>query len=332
MLICQRNFTQIASGLFGAFEIVPKQQHPKAILIGMDPEPTVPEPYARIMARSRRQAMDWSLVLASQDIHPIISSPQENQGWALLVDPTQYQRALETIKQYRLENRGWSWKQQVPGANLEIHAGALFWCIFLGFVHWVVTFINPGLEGIGRMDSDAVLHGSWWRLFTAVLLHADLAHLMANATFGVLILGLAMARYGPGVTLLATFLCGALGNVLGITLYAKPYFGVGASGMMMGALGLLCIHAFGLMRKNTKAARYVLSGVLAGVLLFVLFGLSLKSDIVAHFGGFVSGLFFGALLSFVPEPVLQKRSLNAIALVSVVALLICTWTLALLKH
>src|SRR5688572_17092914 len=32
--------------------------------------------YARIRAQSRRQAMDWSLVLASQDIHPIIEGPE----------------------------------------------------------------------------------------------------------------------------------------------------------------------------------------------------------------------------------------------------------------
>src|SRR5438067_853716 len=97
----------------------------------MDAELAMPEPYARIVARSRRQAMDWSLVLASQDIHPIIARPEESNGWGLLVDPAQYDRAIATIKQYRVENRGWSWKREVPGANLEIHAGAVFCCIFL---------------------------------------------------------------------------------------------------------------------------------------------------------------------------------------------------------
>ena len=48
------------------------------------------EQYARISARSQRQAMDWSLVLASQDIHPIIAGPNdqaEKEDWALLVAP-----------------------------------------------------------------------------------------------------------------------------------------------------------------------------------------------------------------------------------------------------
>ena len=76
------------------------------------------EQYARISARSQRQAMDWSLVLASQDIHPIIAGPNdqaEKEDWALLVAPEQYQAALSAIRQYRLENRGWSWRTSLPG-------------------------------------------------------------------------------------------------------------------------------------------------------------------------------------------------------------------------
>jgi len=54
--------------------------------------------------------------------------------------------------------------------------------------------IWPTLIEAGDMDSAKVLAGQWWRLFTAVTLHADLAHLMGNITFGVIMLGLAMPR------------------------------------------------------------------------------------------------------------------------------------------
>ena len=125
-----------------------------------------PERHARIPARSQRQAMDWSLVLASQDIHPIIAPPQSapeppepsappRPHWELLVDPEQYDRAMAAIRQYRLENRGWSWRKELPGANLEIHSGALFWCVLLGFWHWLATFVWPALHTLGRMDSAA---------------------------------------------------------------------------------------------------------------------------------------------------------------------------------
>jgi rhomboid protease GluP len=293
---------------------------------------TFPERYARIVARSQRQAMDWSLVLASQDIHPIIAAPEESNQWALLVDPEKYNQALEAIRVYRLENRGWAWRKELPGSALEIHSGALFWCLFLAVWHWVSTFIWPVLQSAGRMDSLAVRSGAWYRLFTPVLLHSDLAHLMANAVFGVLILGLAMARFGPGITLLVTFAAGVLGNIIGLGFYTFPYTGVGASGMMMGALGLLCIHSFGLWRKSAKAARYILSGVIAGFLIFVLFGLTPGSDILAHLGGFVGGLAFGAVLAFVPENILAKPLPNMLALFGLVATIALTWALALRSY
>ena len=280
--------------------------------------------------------MDWSLVLASQEIHPVIRGPGEvsaegdvRQGWALLVEPGEYDRAVAAIRQYRLENRGWSWRQELPGANLDIHTGAVLWCLVLIGWHWVVTFVAPDWNARGEMNSVAFQGGDWFRLFTPILLHSDLAHLMANATFGTIFLGLAMARFGWGVTLLAAFLAGGAGNVLGYLVYEGPYRGRGASGMMMGALGLLCIQSFGLWRRSPKAARYILSGVIAGVLLFVLFGMSPDSDIIAHFGGFAAGIFFGGLLAFIPEGKLQKNGVNIAAVLLLLAIIAVTWGLAL---
>ncbi|HTG45291.1 MAG TPA: hypothetical protein VK633_12240, partial [Verrucomicrobiae bacterium] len=89
------------------------------------------------------------------------------------------------------------------------------------------------------------------------------------------------------------------------------------------------IHSLGLWRKSPKAARYVLSGVFAGFLLFVLFGLKPDSDILAHFGGFAAGLVFGGLLSFLPQRALERKSLNIAALALLTGIIVLTWTLAL---
>jgi len=293
------------------------------------PGPGRTSEYARIAARSQRQAIDWSLVLASQDIHPIIHAPQQGEAdWSLLVAPDQYATALSAIRQYRLENRGWGWRTSLPGSEMELHAGALVWCLMLVAWHWVVSFIAPALRTAGEMSNVVVARGEWYRLFTPILLHNDLAHLFANVAFGAIFLGLAMARYGWGITLLATFAAGACGNLFGYILTQEPYRGLGASGMMMGALGLLCIHSFGLWRKNAKAARYILSGVIAGFLLFVLFGFSPGSDILAHFGGFVAGLVLGAILSLINEQN-QKSRTNHLAFALVLGTITVTWALAL---
>ncbi len=294
--------------------------------------PTAPEPLpalAEIPAYSRRQAMDWSLVLASQGIEATIERSPERERWLLRVPPDQLARAQDSIRLYRAENRGWNWRKELPGADLELHWGAVVFCVLLALIHSLGAYQAPLLPVQGAMDSLKVLDGQWWRLFTAVFLHGDLAHLMANVTFGLLVLGLAMGRFGAGLTLLATLLAGAAGNVAGLALYSRPYVGLGASGMMMGALGILAMHSISLWRSNPKAARYVLSGVGAGILIFVMFGVSPNSDVLAHFAGFVAGLILGALLSVLPARWIRNRPVDRFALIFFVTFSALAWTLAL---
>jgi rhomboid protease GluP len=273
--------------------------------------------------------MDWSLVLASQGIEAIIERSPEQERWLLLVPPEQLQRAQDSIRLYRAENRGWSWRQQLPGADLELHWGAIVFAVVLALIHSFAAYEASMLIDRGTMDSVKVHAGQWWRLFTAVFLHDDLAHLMANVTFGIIVLGLSMARFGAGLTLLATFFAGAAGNLFGLNFYSQPYTGLGASGMMMGALGVLAVHSIHLFRTSPKAARYVLSGVSAGLLIFVLFGVSPNSDIVAHLGGFVAGLGLGALLSLAPPKLVHHPIVNGAALFFFVTFSALVWILAL---
>jgi rhomboid protease GluP len=294
--------------------------------------PQTPEPspsLGQIRAFSRRQAMDWSLVLASQGIEAIIERSPEQERWLLLVRPDELQRAQDSIRLYRAENRGWSWRQELPGADLELHWGAIVFAVALALFHSFAAYQLPMLQERGVMDSVKVHAGEWWRLFTAVFLHEDLAHLMANVTFGIIVLGLSMARFGAGLTLLATFCAGAAGNLFGLELYSRSYTGLGASGMMMGALGVLAIHSIHLFRTSPKAARYVLSGVTAGLFIFILFGVSPNSDILAHLGGFIAGLVFGAVLALAPPKLVHNRIVNGLTLFFFVTFSALVWILAL---
>jgi len=284
---------------------------------------------AEIVAYSRRQAMDWSLVLASQGIEATIERSAERDRWLLLVAPHDLERARESIRLYRAENRGWSWRQELPGADLELHWGAILFCVALALIHSLGAYQLPLIQDRGAMDSVRVAAGEWWRLFTAVFLHGDLAHLAANVTFGVIVLGLAMGRFGAGLALLGTFLAGVFGNFCGLKLYSHSYTGLGSSGMMMGALGMLAIHSIYLWKKNPKSARYILSGIGAGILMFVLFGVDPNSDILAHFGGFVAGLVFGAVLALAPARIVRSRTADHIAFFFFVTISVIVWILAL---
>ncbi len=279
-----------------------------------------------IPARSRRDAMDLSLVLLSQGIETMIEQPGNNTGWKLLVAANDYENAVNTIRQYRIENRGWPWQQKVFRAGFLFDWASLAWVFLAVVFFWLgsrTDLLDPGV-----MDSVAVAHGQWWRLFTAIWLHADLAHLGSNATLGFVLLGLAMGRYGTGAGLLAAYLAGAGGNIAACLVASTQHRSLGASGMVMGALGLLAVQSFQLWRQTPAAAKYIVSGFFGGVMLFVLLGLAPGTDVMAHFGGFVSGLLLGTALLLLPG-ITRKTTANLLCGFVFAVLVIVPWWLAL---
>lgn len=251
--------------------------------------------------------MDWSLVLASQDIPTRIERASDREWW-LVVAPGDHRRALDSIRQYRLENRGWRWRKEVLGYDLTLHWGGMLWCVALAVIFDLSTSRFPALHSAWVLKSAAFSTGEWWRIFTAQFLHADLVHLLSNVTTGCLLFGLALGRYGPGCGLLAAWLAGATGNMLGLGIHLKPYDGLGASGMVMGALGLISVPGFVFGKTNPLKLRLWLKGLLGGLLLFVLLGLNPSSDVAAHVGGFVAGVGLGALLNFLPDVLRRTRT------------------------
>ncbi|HYT58922.1 MAG TPA: rhomboid family intramembrane serine protease [Haliangiales bacterium] len=280
-----------------------------------------------IPARHRQQAMDWSLVLLSQGIESVIE--QSESGWVLLVGREVHTRALGILRQYQLENRGWSWRQRMPWPEITFHWGAIGWCLLLALFHWSSHVWGSHLESAGVMNPTAVHNGSWWRLFTATMLHFDLAHLMANLAIGFPVLGLAMGRYGPACALLAAYLAGVGGNIAGLFLHTDLRPGLGASGMVMGGFGLLTIQSLSLRLKNPKSWKYIIAGVLGGIMLFTLFGLNPASDVVAHLGGFICGLILGAVMALIPQKKLLSPSANTLCGAVLAGLIALTWVLAL---
>ena len=284
---------------------------------------------ALIPTRSKRQAMDWSLVLASQGIETTIDILPEERQWVLLIEARDYGRAMEAIRQFRLENHAWNWQQKFEWSGMTFHWGVVFWCVSLGLVYWLDAARGDALRNSGAMDSLAATSGQWWRIFTAISLHSSLGHLAANLTTGFLLVGLAMARYGAGVGLLASYLAGALGNVAGLLFYQTPYRGLGASGMVMGALGLIAVQSLFLWRRGPKIWKFIMNGMLAGLMLFVLLGLDPQSDVVAHLGGFVAGALLGSLLTRVPLAFLHHYVLNLGSAAILIGLFLWTWSFAL---
>ena len=284
-------------------------------------------PPTRIVARSKKQAMDWSLVLVSQGIESVIEPPEDG-NWHLLIAGDDAERAFKALRQYRLENRAWPWRHSLPWPETHFDWLSLGWAGLLVFLHWAGS-VQPALYDKGVMASQAVHAGEWWRVLTAITLHADLAHLAGNLSIGVVLLGLAMGRYGTGTGLLAAYVAGVCGNIASLWLSTRPFQGLGASGMVMGALGLLAaqsLHAS--VRGENPMARKV-AGIGAAILLFILYGFSPGSDMVAHAGGFFAGLVGGMVLARLPLKYCQSMKINLANGLFLLALVAITWWLAL---
>lgn len=281
---------------------------------------------SRIPARSRREAMDWSLVLLSQGIEPVIEYAEDTGAWGLHISENDYERAQEAIRLYQLENRRWPWRRELFQPGLLFDWGSLAWAALLALFYWIDS--RADLQASGIMDCAAANSGQWWRMFTAVWLHADLAHLAGNAVIGFVLLGLAMARFGTGAGLLAAYLAGAGGNAVVWLLSPPSHLSLGASGMVMGALGLLAIQSLALLARSTPDWKHRMAGVLGGVMLFVLLGLAPGTDVLAHASGFVSGMLLGVLMRSVPR-LSQRTSINVFSGLIFVLLVVWPWWLAL---
>lgn len=283
-----------------------------------------------IPARSERQAMDWSLVLVSQGIDPLVERDPD-AGWVILVRGPDYLRAVDALQRYQAENRRTGWQQTLPGVGLIFDLRSLGCLLFLGLLFAVELMGQGTLRDRGVMDNRLVHAGEWWRLFTAVTLHADVSHLAANLSTGFLMLGLVMGAYGYGVGLLLSYVAGVAGFLAGLLFLPETHRSLGASGMVLGALGLLGAQWVGLLRLGITPRQIAMRGLLSCVLLLVLLGLSPQenTDVLAHVAGFLSGVLLGAVLAFCPRRFVAGPWANPVGLVATLGLVLGSWWLAL---
>lgn len=276
---------------------------------------------ATLHTQLERRAMDWSLVLVSQGI-PVTLDRDSTGGWTLTVAASDLTRAQTAIRQFRRENRGFGWQQELPGSGLLFHRAVLLWVTAVALMFSFQDALSSGL-----FESRKVRTGEWWRAITAMWLHADPGHLASNAVIGTIVLGLAMARHGAGWALFLAGAAGAAANGIGLMFRPGEYVGLGASGLVMAGLGLLIPQAAPWWRAGRRQTRLAMTAIAAGAFLFVLLGTDPAGDVLVHAAGFGLGLV--AALVFLLIPASIRRRTDTAAGILFVATQAITWFLAL---
>lgn len=251
------------------------------------------------MPNDPERVREWALVLDSQGIPNRIQ--RGAGGWTLVVAPEHALAAQAALQAYADENADTVVEEAAPEVR---DYGMTVVGIAVALALPVLFLVTGSFDraspwfGSGAADAERILGGEPWRVVTALTLHADLGHVIAN-TVSLGLFGTAlMITVGPGVGLLLLVLSGALGNYANALLRQEAFVGVGASTAVFGAVGALAGYQFA-----RKGRRRGLVALIAGALLFVLLGTGEHTDILAHFLGLVVGMVLGAVTAAtVSEP------------------------------
>jgi len=218
-------------------------------------------------------------------------------GWRLVVANEDGERAVATLTAYEGERR--APRTDVAPEYGTTWAGLVVAALLLVF--YAVT--GPATRAtdwfrVGSGSAERVVDGELWRTVTALTLHADPAHVLANAVSAAVLVTAVGRLLGPGLGTWLVLLAGAGGNALNAWVHAARHISIGASTAVFGALGILGGLQFGRMR-GRRRAWLALAATLA---LLALVGSDERTDIMAHLFGLVAGLGLGAVAAFVPRP------------------------------
>ena len=231
----------------------------------------------------------WSLVLSSRRFL------NRTEGGRLLVAPALAPLAVREILAYEGENRPRVTPEPLPDNS---------WVSLLVVGLFVVATVWLDSRGLGRSmawhmagraDAGLILSGQWWRCVTALFLHADAGHLLANAGALAVLASLLARRIGSGLTWGLFVLTGSLGNAVNAWAQAPDHLSVGASTGVFGLIGVLAGGA-GRTGRDSRWQILLLAFGFAFSLLAMLGAGEERVDLGAHLFGLCCGLPFGFLV------------------------------------
>lgn len=179
---------------------------------------------------------------------------------------------------------------------------ALLVAIAIPFVIEVIlggpqALFNPSAEilfDMGAMQPIAVADGQFWRLFTAMFLHAGLLHVALNAYFFWLFGRMVEASFGRTWMVLIYVVAGFLASVASYAFGPVTTLAVGASGAISGVFGAFIAYNYRRREHAMNAANLRLA--LTVIVLNAVIAIGYSSiDWRAHVGGLVAGFALGYL-------------------------------------
>ena len=250
--------------------------------------------------------------------------------WVLLVPVAAQSEALAQLQVYERENPP---RRTAPAAE-PLHrgawAGSLAYAALLLLVGYLAGSAAGGrdwLEG-GALVAAPTRAGEWWRAVTALTLHLDVGHLLANLGFGTVFGLLAGQLLGPGIAWATVLGAAGAANFLNSWVQPATHSSVGASTAVFATLGLLAAYAWRRRRDAGDRWAYRWAPLVAGVILLGFTGAGgERTDVLAHLTGFATGTLAG--IAHARWRVPRGPAAQLVAALASVAVIAGAWLLAL---
>jgi membrane associated rhomboid family serine protease len=258
-------------------------------------EPTLPVEIVEVFRSFWRSACEErSLMLHAVGIESRVV--WLGRAWAVVVPVDRHEAALAQIVQYERENP----PRRRPAPAEPMHDGAWIGSAAYAGVLLCVGYLAGNLAlGADWFDAGGYVAGQtrageFWRALTALTLHLDVGHLLANLGFGVVFGLLAGQLLGPGIAWASIVLAAAAANLCNAFVQPATHASVGASTAVFATLGLLAAYAWRRRRSEGVRGAYRWAPLGAGVILLGFTGAGgERTDVMAHLTGFAAGTLAG---------------------------------------
>lgn len=298
----------------------------------MTSQPQITPDHCILTTDQEETAIIWNLVLSAVEITHHIH--YDNNKWHLLVTSDKELRAIHELESYFAENKDWPPLPPTPDNDfvpllqpptlLLIGGLILFFSITGPWQEQSLWFVQGAGNGERILEQ-----GEWWRLVTALTLHADTVHLLGNCFIGGWLVHFLCRLTGTGLGLSAMLLSAGCGNLINTFVRGQGHQFVGFSTAVFAVIGMLAVLTHQGRKKFT--GRHFLIPLMAGMALLAMLGSSgERTDLGAHLFGLLCGLGFGYILGRETLQSLRHSLLvQSLSFLLFLTLLIGSWMLAL---
>ncbi len=273
-----------------------------------------------------------SLVLSSKNIGHRIERKADGSA-SIIVSAQREPEAARQLRAYFRENR--NWPPPLIDSEFESLSSELPAFVIAAMLMLFYLVTGPYQSGSdwfreGAADSSAILQqGEYFRLITALCLHADFAHLAGNVLIGGFLIHFFLQISGTGIGLLLLLASASAANYVNALIHGPGHISVGFSTAVFAMIGLLAAHQ--LVEHKQMFGIRMLVPFMAGMGLLAMLGSSgVRTDLGAHLFGLLTGFILGVCTTMLLIKRLRQSAFvqNCSLLIVIFTILTC-WNLAL---